>query len=533
MPNHPRRTIHELTLTTGTSYPNPFVDVTVRVTFTAPSGRKQTIEAFHDGSDIWKVRFNPGETGEWSWQSTSVPPDPDFERSGGLTVSETPAKGFLKSTPGTAWGFSFENGDPVFIFGDTTYHLFGVAHNSEEGATAVERFLARRAEQGFNLLRIRVPVSEFHPVDGYNVWQTRSLWPWRGSPQAPRFDQFNLDYFRTVDNVVHACERLGIGIEMIVEAWGFEFPFNNRNVFTAAWEDLWIRYLVARYDAFNALWFWQLQNEYEYYPNGDWNYDRSGVADRWAIQIAHRIRELAPHGHPIAIHNGPQLPPLADRFRSDPAAIDTVMYQTWGTTGEHDGWLAAGIETRLDEALGTWPGSKVLAEWGYEFNPDLPPMMLGHRWCDADHTRRGGWRGAMRGMGIIHGFENSWGPFAELDDDLPGLEHLLHLHRFFTEIVPFAQLRPDQTLVKEEAVPPGQAPLTMANEERNLVVIYLPVGGDVRIVDRQVPATAQWFDPRSGVLGVEQPAPGPVFTPPEPPVGERPDDWVLILRRQA
>jgi hypothetical protein len=123
----------------------------------------------------------------------------------------------------------------------------------------VHRFLARRAEQGFNLLRIRLPVSEFHPVDGYNVWQTRSLWPWRGSPQSPRFGEFNLDYFRTVDTVVAECERLGIGIELILEAWGFEFPFNNRTVFTAAWEDLWIRYIVARYDAFNAVWFWQLQ----------------------------------------------------------------------------------------------------------------------------------------------------------------------------------------------------------------------------------------------------------------------------------
>jgi hypothetical protein len=89
-------------------------------------------------------------------------------------------------------------------------------------------------------------------------------------------------------------------------------------------------------------------NEYEYYPNGDWHYDGSGIADRWALQIAHRVRELAPHGHPIAIHNGPELPPLAHRFRADPTAIDTVMFQTWGTTSEEHGWLAAGIEEKLE-----------------------------------------------------------------------------------------------------------------------------------------------------------------------------------------
>ncbi len=532
MPDHPRRTVLELTVTSARPYPNPFTDVTLTATFTDPAGAEHTIEGFFIGGGTWQVRFNPGVTGAWHWRTTSTPPDPELTRTGSFTVSESAEPGFVQSTPGQAWGFTRENGDPVFIFGDTVYHLFGVAHNDPTHATAVERFLERRAAQGFNLLRIRVPVSEFHPDDGYNVWQTRSLWPWRGSPQAPRFDEFNLDYFATVDRVVAQCERLGIGIELIIEAWGFEFPFNDRNRFTAAWEDLWIRYLVARYDAFNALWFWQLHNEYEYYPNGDWHYDRSGVADRWAIQIAHRVRQLAPHGHPIAIHNGPELPPLADRFRSDPTAIDTVMYQTWGTTGETDGWLAAGIETRLDEALTGWPGSKVLAEWGYEFNPDLPPMMLGHRWCDADHTRRGAWRGAMRAMGIIHGFENSWGPFAELDAGQPGLDHLLHVRRFFTEIVPFADLRPDHTFVAAQPWPRGHAPLTVANPDRSLAVIYLPVGGGLTLAEPAF-TSARWFDPRTGTLHPEQAVTGSQFTAPDPSNAARPEDWVLLLRRQA
>ena len=527
----PQRAVHELTFSTSTPYTNPFTDVTVHVTFTAPSGATSTIEAFHDGGQVWKARFNPAEPGDWTWSLRAVPPNPDFEQRGGFTVEQSDARGFLRSTPGQAWGFSFENGEPVFLFGDTTYHLFGMAHNSSTDAAAVRQFLERRAAQGFNLLRIRVPVSEFHPVDGYNVWQTRSLWPWRGSPQSPRFGEFNLDYFQTVDWVVQACERLGIGIELILEAWGFEFPFNNRNVFTAAWEDLWIRYIVARYDAFNAIWFWQLQNEYEYYPNGDWHYDGSGIADRWALQIAHRVRDLAPHGHPIAIHNGPELPPLAQRFRSDPTAIDTVMYQTWGTTSEDQGWLAAGIEEKLDAGLDGWPGSKVLAEWGYEFNPELPPMMLGHRWCDADHTRRGAWRGAMRGMGIIHGFENSWGPFAELETDLPGLEHLLHLRRFFTEIVPFAGLRADRSLVLDESRPYGHAPLALSSSEGALAVVYLPTGGDVTLEDGGGFATCQWFNPRDGVLAEQMSVTGQVYRPPTPAVGERPDDWVLIVRR--
>ena len=39
-----------------------------------------------------------------------------------------------------------------------------------------------------------------------------------------------------------------LGLEMIMEGWGFEFPFNHRSLFTTEWEELWMRYLIARYD---------------------------------------------------------------------------------------------------------------------------------------------------------------------------------------------------------------------------------------------------------------------------------------------
>lgn len=527
----PVRTMREWSFRTGHLYANPFTGVTVRATFTAPSGTALSIEAFHDGDGAWKVRFNPNEPGTWTWRLTSTPPNPDFDQSGAFEVTPNEPRGFLKSTPGEAWGFAFESGQPVFIFGDTAYHLFGMAHDSEDGLESVKRFMERRAAQGLNLLRIRLPVSPFHPVDGYSVWQTRGLWPWRGSTQSPRFDGFNLDYFQTVDAVVEHAETLGVGIEMIMQGWGFEFPFNSRQIFTAEWEELWIRYLTARYDAFGSVWFWQLQNEYEYYPNGDWHYANDGVADRWAMRIGHLVRRLAPHGHVIAIHNGPVSPTFGARFASDPDVIDTVMFQTWGTTGEHDGWLAAGIEDTIDASLGDWPGSAVFAEWGYEFNPNLPPTMLGHRWCDADHTRRGAWRGAMRGLGIVHGFENSWGPFQILDEDQAGLAHLLQVRRFFTEIVPFASLQPVSGLATGDDRP-GHAPLALATPDRDVIVVYLPTGGGVMMAGLQGGYTIEWFDPRTGIM-VDGPAwESGSLSPPEPPSGDRPDDWVLVLRRR-
>jgi len=76
----------------------------------------------------------------------------------------------------------------------------------------VESFLKRRADQGFSLLRVRLPVSPFHPPEGYSTWQTRRTWRWGGSEQAPGFDRFNLEYFHTVDRVVRQAEQLGLGL---------------------------------------------------------------------------------------------------------------------------------------------------------------------------------------------------------------------------------------------------------------------------------------------------------------------------------
>src|SRR6187402_61028 len=111
----PRRTMHEWSFRTERTYDEPFVDVTVRASFTSPSGAVSTIEGFHDGDLTWRVRFNPGESGDWSWSLQAYPTNPDFNLQGVFTVEGNDAPGFVKSTPGNAWGFARETGEPVLI----------------------------------------------------------------------------------------------------------------------------------------------------------------------------------------------------------------------------------------------------------------------------------------------------------------------------------------------------------------------------------------------------------------------------------
>ncbi|MBZ9938380.1 DUF4038 domain-containing protein [Mesorhizobium sp. BR1-1-16] len=520
----PRRSVGEWQLKSTRAYKAPFADVRVDGIFTSPSGKEFIMPGFHDGDGVWKLRFNPGEAGRWTFRIASVPHDPELAGEGSFDVEERETRGFLKATPGKAWGFHYENGEPVFFLGDTVYDLFGMAYCGGD----VEGFLKRRQKHGFNLFRCRLPISRFHPPEGYSDWHSKRLWPWGGSETSPRFDIFNLDYFRSVDETVALIDGMGMGIEMIMEGWGFEFPFNHRAWFTPEWEELWMRYLIARYDAYAAVHFWTPLNEYEYYPNGDWHH--KPAADRWALWIARWIKRTAPHGHVLSMHNGPVMPPFAERFHADPEAVDAIMFQEWGARDRDKGWLATGIEEQIEKSLKGWGGSAIFAEWGYERNPDFYLKLPSHEFCDRNHTRRSAWRGVMSGLGIIAGFENSWAPWMELGSDQPGVADLDVVQKFFRAEVPFADIAPANDIVSGD-YERGTRPLALANADRSLIVVYFPAAGDAWL-DLHGATNLSWFDPRTGAKTPFSWSPGDrISAPPGEDDDGHPLDAVLVARR--
>jgi len=294
-----------------------------------------------------------------------------------------------------------------------------------------------------------------------------------------------------------------------MQAWGFEFPFNHRAWFTADYERLWLRYLIARYDAYACVWFWTPLNEYEYHNNGDWNW--SPASDVWAIAVARWIKSTAAHGHPVAMHNGPAMPPFAERFHADPAAVDTIMFQHWGDRGPDERWLATGIDGQIAASLKDWPGTAVLAEWGYEQEDGAPRDFPHFEHCDRNHNRRGGWRGAFAGLPIANGFENTWSPRMVLDRDLPGVTDLAHIGRFMTLLMAGGRPVPAAALLSDDRPAGTRALVLSAGAAR---AVYLPAGGGAKLRlggDWHL----RWFDPRQGTF--------------EDPVGVTATDGLLIL----
>ena len=230
------REIGEWELKSATNYAadygSPFADVEVDADFTSPTGKVSSMPGFYDGDGVWRIRFNPGEAGAWTMRVRSRPEDRELQGEASFVVSQRKARGFLKATPGEAWGFRFESGEPLFMMGDTVYDMFGMDYCGGD----IDGFLQRRVKQGFNMVRARLPMSHFHPPAADFEWHSKEMWAWGGSRSSPRFDLFNLDYFQSVDRTMRKVEKLGLGVEMIMEGWGFEFPFNHRAWFTAEWE---------------------------------------------------------------------------------------------------------------------------------------------------------------------------------------------------------------------------------------------------------------------------------------------------------
>ena len=115
-----------------------------------------------------------------------------------------------------------------------------------------------------------------------------------------------------------------------------------------------------------------------------------------------------------------------------------------------------------------------------------------------------------------------------LDEDQPGVEDLIQARCFLTEIAPFDRLRPADMVAGDH--PPGERPLALASDDRDLAAIYLPVGGKVNFAS-PLSGTAQWFDPRSGALEEASLVSATSVTAPDGEgANDHPLDWVLLVR---
>lgn len=268
---------------------NPFRDAALVGEIISPSGQTNVIDGFYDGDETWRLRFTPGEEGEWKYllRGEGV----EILQRGKLRCTAPRGHGFIRSHPENPYAFAYADGTPFFPMGDTCYGLY-----DDSPITPVLRaeYLKTRRAQRFNFVRMSVGHSEAHAATN------SAYWAWGGTPRRPDLDRLNPIFFRGLDELFRDLRARGMNVELLLLNF-YRRPFTDTNVWTASRERLWLRYVGSRYGAFDNVFLWTLANEYETRPDGKYRLDFPGDVD-WAKATARFIKANDPYRHLVTVH---------------------------------------------------------------------------------------------------------------------------------------------------------------------------------------------------------------------------------------
>ena len=343
----PRWKMHEFSATGRAHVDNPFRDGMLIGEFTSPSGNLRVIDGFYDGEDTWRLRFAPDEEGDWSYllRGEGV----EILQHGKFRCTKPDSHGFIRIHQQNPYSFAYDDGTPFFPMGETCY---GLHDDSPITGDLRARYLKTRRSQHFNFVRMSVGHSFPHAI------ADPVYWAWGGSPVKPVLDSINPSFFHSLDQLLLQMKECGMNAEMILLNF-YRLPFTDPTIWTPAIEHLWLRYLMARYGAFDNIFMWTISNEYETHPDGKYRLDIPGDID-WARMTARFIKEYDPHNHLVTVHPNISASTLGvtprdsinppwriGEFFGNEKALDVLSQQT-GQSGKGVLW---------DDKLKCWVGT--------------------------------------------------------------------------------------------------------------------------------------------------------------------------------
>jgi hypothetical protein len=525
----PRYEVYEAALTSSKSYSNPFTGVSATATFTAPSGRKLTAQAFHDGGSTWRFRVAPDEVGAWTW-STSCSDTSNaglHGKTGSFTCTSSSNKGFVRPDASRKYWFSYADGSPFFGMGDTCYGMVSGISNAQRTS-----YLNARSGQKFNFVRF---FASGYPFKTHGSLAAADVWPWGGSASSPDYDRLNPQFFRRLETILGELKSRGMHAEVEVFAY-YALPFTNPSTWTAARQNLWGKYVVSRLAAYPTVFLWTVTNEYETYPDGKYRYD-SPSDDTWARSMGALFHANDPHRHPTTVHNFTfeSNGGIGGRFGAG-SDLDVLSQQKWGNSTWNGQYLdgdAAGVEQAIWTDR-TYNKPVINTENGYEWLSGYPND-FNKQVTGTDKCRKAAWRVfAAGGSAYAAGFAGTWhgrdavwenngiaAPFQVADNGLAGqLGHYLA----FIQKTDFRAMAPAQSLVNSPN-------LCLASAGKEYVV-YAPSGGTVTLNLSSATGSfaAEWLNPRTGAIQGQTTVSGGAsrsFTAPDP------KDWVLRVKASS
>jgi hypothetical protein len=505
--------VYEATWQASKLHDNPTQNVRMAVTFAAPSGATETVEAFWDGGYVWRARFCPNEVGHWTY-STICDVDPAFDgQDGSFECVAYEGENALYEHGDVAvsengWHLAHADGTPFFWLGDTAW--CGPVSADKQ---AWDAYLSDRQAKHFSV--IQFVTTQWRMI--YTDREGRSAFAGHSKIGI------NPLYFQRLDHYFDAVNAAGmVASPVLVWALG-DSPGNylleDQRVVLA-------KYMVARYGAHHCLWI----------LGGDGNY-RDGRGDEWS-RIGAEVFGDNPR-RPATMHpQGTYW--CAETFRND-GWYGFNIYQSGHGDGEDTlRWLAEGPPT---------------TEWANEphhptINSEPPYEAHVAYQSKSRHTAYSVRRASYWSLlvsptaGVTYGGGGIWGWHEEerIPADhlgagltpawydglhLPGSADMGRLYEAFAS-VDWWRLRPAQDAL---AAQPGDDDAekfiaAAKTDDGQTLVVYTPSGGAVSLAAGAIPpaAKARWFDPRTGAWSDAASADGDGVTVQTPSEG----DYLLV-----
>lgn len=270
--------VFELTLAYPTdALTNPWEDVSVSATFTAPSGMTTKVSGFYDDRGSYKIRFAPTEPGVYRYVATISGPTAASPMTGSFVAPESVRRGFVRVSRSNPYRLVFDDG--TFFDALGLNDCWGPAPGRPDRlgtnnfiaageAVDADTYFATYAAAGFNLLR----------------WDSGNCSFPVGADISTSGNTYSVDDGKLLDQLLQSAT--GHGFRVMFGAFGVpaypdaaDHPDERKAL--AHYFD----YLIARYGAYVDV--WDLTNET----------DPSNLPDSWLRFAAAYFHAHDPYHH--------------------------------------------------------------------------------------------------------------------------------------------------------------------------------------------------------------------------------------------
>jgi Domain of unknown function (DUF5060)/Protein of unknown function (DUF4038)/Domain of unknown function (DUF5605) len=347
---------------------NPFADVTFAGIFRI-GHRTVSANGFYDGDGVYRIRFMPDQTGDWTFETLSNRAELSG-KAGGFRCVAAAAENHGPVEVAHQFHFQYADKTPFFPFGTTCYSY---AFMAEPYASQTLETLKTAS---FNKVRICLLPK---PQGDHSLF---ALPFEKDASGANDYTRLNPAYFQHAESRVRDLMTIGVQADVILfhpyDSWGYKSMPGDAN-------ELYLRYAIARLAAYRHVW-WSIANEYDLVKSkttADWDrYFRIVQEnDPWShLRSIHHSRVIYDTSKPWVTHASLQAYNFerADEYRQawgKPIVWDEIQYEgniarRWGNLSAQEMtrrfWLAivAGTYATHGETYITSDGSPVWSDGG-------------------------------------------------------------------------------------------------------------------------------------------------------------------------